>query len=372
MTGLVPRRTDFEVIDAEPLLEDDSSTAADPNQELTPEAAAALTRAGRVRTKDTYEERWRAFARWCAEKDRTPGPPTTQANLTSYVHHLINQTVPSTGRTTDPNTVRLAVAAIRHINKKRRQEPPDQGEALILLADYRHDWAEQGLSDRSSAPIDLDRLAPMIAACRTDIPTGLRDRVILCLGYQMRARRSELAKLKLHHLHFASLTLLIARKATSKADKTSQGKNYEIDDPVTIAAVRAWIDVLAEHGQADLTLPLLRRVDQWGNIAPISSKGWGLTPHSINTIVKSIAHAAGIDDAEEITSHGLRAGAPTDLGKRGYSAAEIRDMTGDWSSTEMVEKYRKIGRHRAGVRSDQGALISALSMLRISGQQSDP
>lgn len=40
-------------------------------------------------------------------------------------------------------------------------------------------------------------------------------------------------------------------------------------------------------------------------------------------------------------------------------------MTGDWSSTEQVETYRKIGRRRVGKKSDEGRRSGALSMLRV-------
>ncbi|GII59868.1 hypothetical protein Pth03_82570 [Planotetraspora thailandica] len=87
---------------------------------------------------------------------------------------------------------------------------------------------------------------------------------------------------------------------------------------------------------------------------------------AINNTVQAIAWRAGIDVANTVTAHGLRAGVPTDLGAQGYSAAEIKDMTGGhWSSTDMVEKYRKTGRRRAGKRSDESRSSGALSMLRV-------
>jgi len=66
---------------------------------------------------------------------------------------------------------------------------------------------------------------------------------------------------------------------------------------------------------------------------------------------------------DNATSHGWRAGVPADLGRLGYSAGEIKDITGDWTSTEQVEKYRKIGRRRAGRKANDGRRAGAITEL---------
>ncbi|MFJ6811670.1 hypothetical protein ACIQRK_37740 [Streptomyces anulatus] len=44
----------------------------------------------------------------------------------------------------------------------------------------------------------------------------------------------------------------------------------------------------------------------------------------------------------------------------------IKEITNDWSSTEQVEKYRKIGRRRAGKKTDdrRSKAITELQQLR--------
>lgn len=352
-----------EVIDAELLPAADGAElpalVEDINEQLTPAAQRALANSGRENTRTTYEDRFKAFSNWCLANGRTPGPPTTAANLTSYVTDL-------TERDIDPGTIRLTIAAIRHMNARAGHERhPDQAAALAIYQDHRHAWQAAGRGQRSSAPVDLARLRQMLTACPTDTPTGKRDRALLLLGYYMRARASELSQLRVGDLFFPAPDLLVAAKRVSKNDKSDTGKEYEIDDPTCITAIRDWIAVLAEHDQDGRHLPLLRTVDRWGNLGSISDKGWGLTRQAVNKLVKQIATAAKLDVAEEVTAHGLRAGVPTDLGAQGYSAGEIKEMTGDWSSTDMVEKYRKIGRRRAGKKADSGRLSAALSMLRI-------
>ncbi len=116
-----------------------------------------------------------------------------------------------------------------------------------------------------------------------------------------------------------------------------------------LSATRDWLAELVEAGQAGRHLPLLRTVDQWRNLGPISPKGWGLTRQAVNVLVKQIAAKAELDIASDVTAHGLRAGVPTDLGANGH---------GDGGEDPQ-------GRRRAGKRTDDGTRARALSMLRV-------
>ncbi len=338
--------------------------AVDINDTLTDEASEDLANSGRENTRQTYEDQWKAFARWCAANGRTPGPPTTSKNLASYVSHLRRKDAP-------PGTLRLAIAAARHMNARAgHEQTPDIAPALKIYQDHRYAWAAAGKGQRSSAPVDLERLSQMLAVCPTDTLVGLRDRVLLGSGYFIRGRASELAALRIGDLEWVAADLVVFTKRVSKNDKENEGREYEVDDPTFLSDLRAWLEALAEHGEAGRHLPLLRNVDMWNNLGPVSTTtGQGLSRQAVNNIVKARALEAEVDVAEDITAHGLRAGVPTDLGAQGFSASEIKDITGDWSSTEMVERYRKVGLRRAGKRTDSGRRAAALSMLRVQPAQ---
>jgi integrase len=333
--------------------------AVDVNHTLTDEAAEDLANSGRENTRQTYEDRWKAFAVWCAGVGRTPGPPTTSKNLASYISHLRRKDAP-------PGTLRLAISAIRHMNARAgHEDTPDTAEALKIYADHRYAWAAAGKGQRSSAPVDLERLRQMLTVCSPGTLAGQRNRVLLLLGYFTRARASELAAYRIGDIEWVSAGLVVVHKRVSKNDKTSEGREYEVDDPDTLAALRAWLASLEAEGEGGRHLPLLRSVDMWGHLGPVNSSGNGLTRQAVNNLVKSIAKTAEVDVADAVTAHGLRAGVPTDLGAADYSAAEIKDITGDWSSDEMVDRYRKVGLRRAGKRADSGRRAAALSMLRV-------
>lgn len=359
---------DAEIVDDHlPAVVDRAPATIDINHSHTPSAERRLENSGRENTRSTYESQWRQFAAWCTDTGRDPRVPTTPHNMAGYTAHLMDKGAP-------PSSVRLAAAAVRWVNARAgHPDAPDMAETMQIYRDHRYEWAQTGRGQKSSAPIHLPRLRAMVAACDPNTDSGKRDRALLLLGYHMRARASELAALRVGDIDLITGNLMVATKRVSKNDKDSSGREYEITDPACIAAVRTWLTTLDTHGQRTPDLPLLRGVDQWGNIRRPSPKGWGLSRQSMNTLVQQIAERAGIvgaDDqgdlaAEVITAHGLRAGVPTDLGRLGKTAAEIKEITGDWASLEIVEKYRKVGRRMAGVRGDESHRAQALDMLRL-------
>ncbi|WP_326613345.1 hypothetical protein OG949_34065 [Streptomyces scopuliridis] len=54
-----------------------------------------------------------------------------------------------------------------------------------------------------------------------------------------------------------------------------------------------------------------------------------MTPHAVNEAVKRLVRRVKLNVASDVTSHGLHAGVPTDLGRLGYSAREIKEITND-------------------------------------------
>ncbi|MEU8983445.1 hypothetical protein ACFVXW_16055 [Streptomyces sp. NPDC058251] len=53
-----------------------------------------------------------------------------------------------------------------------------------------------------------------------------------------------------------------------------------------------------------------------------------MTPHAINEATKRMAQRADLDVKDTATSRGWRAGVPADLGRLGYTADDIKHITG--------------------------------------------
>jgi hypothetical protein len=130
----------------------------------------------------------------------------------------------------------------------------------------------------------------------------------------------------------------------SKTDTGAKGEDVDIPralapDIDAVAVIRSYLDGLNQRGVT--SGPFLRRIDRWGNL------GETLTPDGINHIIKTIARAANLTDAERITAHGLRAGGPTDAAERGVPVPFIAEH-GRWSknSSQVLTYVRPADRRR--------------------------
>ncbi|MFE6871657.1 hypothetical protein ACFVFS_34535 [Kitasatospora sp. NPDC057692] len=202
------------------------------------------------------------------------------------------------------------MAAIRDRNADAgfpKWPPTRAANALIRKQAAR--FAREERTPKSSPPIDRARVGDLQAGATADSELArYRDLVILHLGYHTRARRSEQAQYRIDSLEFVPLEdggeVMVVGKRTSKNDHWSTGKEYEVRDPVAIAVVRRYVELLAEYGQADPEMPLLRGVTKKGGLMPVPESGIGMTGHSVNRAVKRMAVRTPDFDAPEVTSHG--------------------------------------------------------------------
>ncbi|MFJ5926486.1 hypothetical protein ACIQF6_28175 [Kitasatospora sp. NPDC092948] len=336
---------DGELFDAEPdrrlaLLDDVS-------EELTAEAAADPADGRSERTSSTYAEQWTYFERWCATNRHRPGPKTDERVMFSYISHLRNYGGRKREDGTYPgaavSSLRLAMAAIRDRNARDGYEdwPPKKAASeLIRKQSRRFAHGPDRRPAKSSPPLDRARIAHLARHTRDDTLEGLRDLLILRLGYGTRARCSEQANYRIDSLAFEWVELevkdadgkvvdarlveqlTVGKRISRRRDEWNSDESYKIRDPLTIDYAHRYLALLAEYGQAEPEMPLLRGVTKAGALTPVSAKGIGLTGRSVNRILKRmIARTPGFD-APEATSHGLRAGVPADLGTAGHSAPE--------------------------------------------------
>ncbi|NEA22620.1 site-specific integrase [Actinomadura bangladeshensis] len=157
----------------------------------------------------------------------------------------------------------------------------------------------------------------MVSTCDPETPKGARDRALLLLGFNMMARRSELAALDLADIteHEEGLLVRIRR---SKTDQAAAGVEVAIPfgQHAQTCAVRAaahWRALLEERGMT--SGPLLRPVDRHGRIGTERDAAGiardRLTGKSVSSIVRARAVAACLEHAESYTGHSLRSGAAT-------------------------------------------------------------
>lgn len=312
---------------------------------VSPEAAERMRRGVAANTTRAYTQQWEAFGLWCAtgtlDRKRDPKPgwavrtvlPATAETLLEYVSHLI-------AADRAPATIEQAVAAIRtHHRIAGFNDSPDTQAARLALRGYRRDRAVAGKRARKSAPVTVDVLRRLLGACDPDTLAGMRDRVLLVLGYVLFSRRSELSALQIEDVEVADGGLYILIRA-SKTDQDAEGVRIPVKpglnpDTDPIGMLDVWLTALAERGITEG--PLLRAVTRNDTLRKTSGPNGtvGMSGEAINERLRVLAKRADVRHADRITAHSLRSGPATTAAKRGTPVSAIADQ-GRWSPTSPV------------------------------------
>jgi integrase len=133
----------------------------------------------------------------------------------------------------------------------------------------------------------------------------------------------------------------------SKTDQDAKGTKVYVPagtDPLTdpVRWLRAWLAVLGERDV--LEGPLFRALTPTGrfqNRDRATKSGDQLTGKSLNAMVKRRAKKAGLPNKDDVTAHGLRRGAATELAESKATEEELADA-GRWARGSTVPKRRYI------------------------------
>lgn len=306
------------------------------SNEVIPATSRALTTAdvamsdrARQRVRDSvppnteraYTGDARRYRLWCDEHGRTAVPASPQT-LNEYINFLADA-----GKA--PATIERALTVIISLHTTAGLERPLTKLARASIRTYRAECAEAGRQVRKAAPITTKVLRAMVAACDPTTLAGGRDRAALLLGFSLGCRRSELAALNLADVTEGvdGMEVVIRR---SKTDRNSVGRNVFVPfgthaDTCPVRAVRAWREMLAQHGRN--AGPLFVKVDQFGKLGraaagTVTADG-RLTGKAIAFIVNRAAKRAGLNSALVWSGHSLRRGFATEAYSRGAEPLRI-------------------------------------------------
>jgi integrase len=313
---------------------------------LSEAAARAIAAGVPAETRRAYAGDWLRFETWCAGQGRT-ALPATSATLAEYATHL-----GSLGRA--PSTIDRALAAIRARHRGAGLQPADSLPARLVLRGLRRERAKQGKRPRKAAPVTVEPLRKMAAACDTATAIGARDRALLLLGFATAARRSELAALNLADITEVEEGLQVVVR-TSKTDAQSLGRTVAVpygSNPATcpVRAVRVWLAVRSDAGLGPG--PLFVRVNRHSRLAaPLRRQGrligdpaGRLTGEAIADAVARAAERAGLAEvpdgvlAPEVprwSGHSLRRGFATASRRAGHDLVRI-GRHGGWVDGSKV------------------------------------
>lgn len=363
----------------------------DPDEQLSLEAAR-LVFAGRSKnTRDTYAVQWRKFVRFCGETGRVECP-ATPATVIEYMNHLW-RTPGRYGQPTAPSSVRLALAVIAVAHKRaRRPELDERGHAQYgyvsptehptvtdALRGYTQQWLAAGFRPDTAYPLSKAEMAQLVGTLDGRSVVGVQKATILCVGYDMGGRRSELAAIDMRDLELHVSTedpeqvyagdengeggdYIVIHVPMSKTDQDGEGDevvlfaHQEFESTCPVRWTLRWLQWRRRQNIPD-TGPFLLQVryggpgprdgrPRSGKIVPLPVSGESFEDLLVRTSTDAGLHR-GPGRRKHIVPHSLRAGSATEAGAAGAEQAALNAHF-RWSQKGTTSnRYVRAGRKRS-------------------------
>ncbi|WMT89353.1 tyrosine-type recombinase/integrase [Pelagibacterium sp. H642] len=262
-----------------------------------------------------YKSDFEQFATWCRRK-RLRALPAEPATIAKFVDEHSDKLKAS--------TIKRKLVAISKLHRLAGYASVADAEE-VLLAVRRVKRARPG-RPRQALGITYERREKLMAQCCDDL-IGLRDRVLVAVGFDTLCRRSELVALRVEDFQLnpgGTMSVLVRR---AKNDPEGLGRVAHLSRETT-TVVQDWLATTQiERG------PLLR---------PIYKSKAGcryLSPSVVGRVLKRLsAQAYNADLARKVSGHSLRVGAAQTLTARGVGLLPIMSA-GGWKSANIVARY---------------------------------
>ena len=208
--------------------------------------------------------------------------------------------------------------------KKRstRIKPTQEPEVILALKRLHR---KLGRAQQQTTPLTKDLLEKLIAVCDDDL-IGLRNKVLLRLGYETMRRHAELCAFEFSDIKHMPNARYAINLRSSKTDQYGEGKLLPISDTL-VELINDWkVKANLEHGK------ILRGFFKGKSIRD------KLNPSSINNILKQLQAEAQINDMGELSGHSFRVGSAVDMLSKGIPLERIM-LRGGWKSEITAMRY---------------------------------
>lgn len=173
-----------------------------------------------------------------------------------------------------------------------------------------------------------------------------RNRSLLLLGFWRGFRADELIHLRVENVKVTPGEGLVCYLSSSKNDRQMQGRHYTcpaLSRLCPVAAYQAWLAV-ADLGQG----PVYRKIDRWGQVS-----AQGLHAHSLIPLLRSLFNEAGVDGANDYSSHSMRRGFAGWARASGWDIKELMAYVG-WKDVKSAMRYLEVSDTRLRARFEGG------------------
>ena len=182
-----------------------------------------------------------------------------------------------------------------------------------------------GRAQQQATPLTKPLLNQLLCNCDNSL-RGLRNKVLLRLGYETMRRRSELCAFKFEDICQAPNKKPAIRLNFSKTDQFGTGKILPISQEL-FDLLEKWRSMISDEGY------ILRSINRHGHF------GSNLHPASVSTLLKGLQNDLKMDsDEQPLSGHSFRVGAALDLLEQGEPLERIM-LRGGWQTDSTAMSY---------------------------------
>jgi site-specific recombinase XerD len=261
-----------------------------------------------------YRSDFNQYQNWCLQNNLEPIPATADI-MANYVDYL--------SETNKSATIRRRINSLGTVLKLSKNLDPTKDPEVILALKRMH--RKIGRAQEQATPLTKSLLNQLLNKCDNSI-MGIRNQVLLRLGYETMRRRSELCAFKFEDVGCAPNGKPIIRLNFSKTDQYGTGKVLPISEEL-LGLLNQWEGIVCNEGY------ILRSINKHGHI------GDSLNPASISTILKTLQEGLKTGSNQKpLSGHSFRVGAALDLLEQGEPLEKIM-LRGGWQSDSTAMKY---------------------------------
>jgi len=261
-----------------------------------------------------YRSDFIQYQTWCSHNNMDSIPATAEA-MAQYVDYLA--TIRKSA------TIRRRINSLGTVLKLSKHHDPSKQPEVILAIKRMH--RKIGRAQQQATPLTKPLLNQLLSTC-DDSTRGLRNQVLLRLGYETMRRRSELCAFKFEDICQAPNGKPAIKLKFSKTDQFGTGKILPISQEL-FDLLEKWRSMISDEGY------ILRSISRHGHF------GNNLHPASVSIVLKGLQKDLKTDSNEQpLSGHSLRVGAALDLLEQGEPLEKIM-LRGGWQSDSTAMKY---------------------------------
>ena len=261
-----------------------------------------------------YRSDFIQYEKWCTENHLHPIPANADA-MAHYVDDL-SQSAKSA-------TIRRRINSLGTVLRLSKHHDPTKEPEVVLALKRMH--RKIGRAQEQATPLTKGFLNQLLNNCDNDV-MGIRNQVLLRLGYETMRRRSELCAFRFTDISQAPNGKPVIKLNFSKTDQFGTGKIIPISEEL-LNLLHEWQNIVSDNGF------VLRSIRRNGHT------GQRLCPASVSVILKTLQKTISANsDTPLLSGHSFRVGAALDLLEQGEPLEKIM-LRGGWQTDSTAMKY---------------------------------